>query len=231
MLLNQIQSNNLKLTIWQRNTIIDAIKEGREQYLQETGKRKLTTKKSQPFYYYDLVNTCLEEKIIKNPNLNLRMYIKNSGFHPYVVLHDYVRQLFILVLKLPKKQKIFTPSKYRGEFASSNVTRLYEEGINDNVISEMLKNKGSLQLSLSLKDCEKSPFGLIVAYNEDADSFIEGALRPDQEDWLFNNPISYQEVNNVITAINQQHVDSEEANVVLKPSFEIDDTEIEIRLK
>ena len=231
MLLNDIQSQNLKLTVFQRNAIIQAIKEAREEFMDRIGSCRLTTKKSLPFFYSDLVNTRIEDKVIENPNLNLRIYTKKSGFHPYVVIHDYVRQIFVLVSKLPKYRNIFTPSKCRGDFASSNITRLTEEGITEEQIDMVLKNKGSIQLAMTLNEEEKSPLGLIVTYDEKGETFFEGALSPDQQNWLFKYEISYEEVQRVVQTINNQHVDTEEATVVLKPSFEIDDTEIEIRLK
>lgn len=37
---------------------------------------------------------------------------------------------------------------------------------------------------------DNHPFGIIVSYDRDSDIIYEGALRPDQEDWIYKEDIT-----------------------------------------
>ncbi|WP_323679588.1 hypothetical protein [Exiguobacterium indicum] len=196
----------------QRSVLLKAIKSGKEEFISE--KQRITntiTKKSNPFRLTDLVNTFVSNSIEANPHMQMKVYVKQSGFHPYIVIHDTIKNTFILVLKLPKNKWIFNPSKYRGEFASSNVDRLTNLGIP----KEELIRDTPYQASLNL-GATNQPFGIIICYDSKSDIVFEGALRPDQEDWLYKEDIS-------------DYIDIQRENIV--PINNYDLSEIEISLK
>jgi len=182
------------LTDEQKSLILRGIQEGKKEFQVITTLLPETiTKKYQPFMLYDLVNTHVKRIIEENPHTELKVYLKRAGFHPYIVIHDTIRDIFILVLKLPKKNYIFNPSGYRGEFASSNFERLMDLGVPQ---EELLNETTTYQCSLPL-DMGNQPFGVIVCYDSKNDIVYEGALRPDQEEWIYKEDISdYININN-----------------------------------
>lgn len=208
----------------QRSVLLKAIKSGKEEF--EAEKQRITntiTRKSNPFRLTDLVNTFINNTIEANPHMQMKVYVKQSGFHPYIVIHDAIKNTFVLVLKLPKNKRIFKPSKYRGEFASSNVDRL----INLGIPKEELIGETPYQASLSL-GVTHQPFGIIICYDSKSDIVFEGALRPDQEDWLYKEDISDYiniERGNIVPINNY---DLSEIEIGLKPNVEED---IVVRLK
>lgn len=196
----------------QRGLIVKGIQEGKKEY--QTIKAllpKFTTNTNSPWLQYDCVNTHVENMILNNPHTQMKVLKSKAGFHPYIIIQDTVRNIFILVLKLPKNKKIFNPCRYRGDFASSNFDRLLELGVPAN---ELLKDS-VYQPSLSLGP-DFHPFGIIVSYDRDSDIIYEGALRPDQEDWIYREDIS-----NYITYNSQ--------DIIPLYSYKVDD--IEPRLK
>ncbi|MEQ2529427.1 hypothetical protein WMO40_22405 [Bacillaceae bacterium CLA-AA-H227] len=174
------------LTNEQRNLILQGIKDGKENFqaismlLEETA-----TKKHMPFMLYDYVNTYVKKIIEENPHTQMKVYVKKAGFHPYIVLHDTVRNIFTLVLKLPEKKHIFLPSGYRGEFSSSNFDRLLQGGLPEEELIENTTYQYSLPVGI-----ENQPFGIIVCYDSKSDIVFEGALKPDQEDWIYKEEIT-----------------------------------------
>ncbi|WP_330502420.1 hypothetical protein V2I71_09535 [Peribacillus frigoritolerans] len=175
------------LTDEQRKLIIQGIKQGKEEFqtinfsLPDT-----VTKKHKPFLQSDLVNTHVTKAIENNPHTQLKIYYKKAGFHPYIVIHDSIRNIFILLSKLPKNKSILNPSGYRGEFASGNLTRLAEMGISKN---ELYGDEIPYQDSLNL-GIDNQPFGIIVCYDGSSDIVFEGALRPEQDDWIYKVDIT-----------------------------------------
>lgn len=174
------------LTDEQRSLILHGIKNGKEKFqeisllLEET-----TTKKHTPFMLYDYVNTYVEKIIEANPHTQMKVYTRKAGWHPYIVVHDALRNIFILVLKLPEKKYIFQPSGYREEFSSSNIDRLLQAGVPE----EELLDQETYQYSLPL-GVENQPFGIVVCYDSKSDVVFEGALKPDQEDWIYKEDIT-----------------------------------------
>lgn len=181
------------LTDEQRNLILRGIKEGKQECQSLVALHPETTTKTYlPRIQYDLVNTHVEKIVQDNPHTQMKVYKRKAGFHPYIVIHDTIRNIFILVSKLPKNKYIFNPSKYRGDFASSNIDRLLEMGVS----KEELLGETSYQYSLSL-GIENQPFGIIVCYDGHSDIVFEGALRPEQEDWIYKEDITdYINLNN-----------------------------------
>lgn len=174
------------LTAEQRNLILKGIKLGKEKYHLITALLPDTiTKKHSPFLQSDLVNTYVSKLIEENPHTQLKIYPKKAGFHPFIAIHDTIRNIFILLSKLPKNKYILNPSEYRGEFASSNIERLAEMGVPKIELIGDTPYQESLSLGI-----ENQPFGIIVCYDGKSDIVYEGALRPDQEDWLYKEDIT-----------------------------------------
>lgn len=174
------------LTNEQRSLILRGIKQGKEEYKELSALIPDTiTKKYSPFFQSDLVNTHVAKQIEDNPHTQMKIFSKKAGFHPYIVIQDTVRNVFILVSKLPKNKNIFNPSGYRGEFASSNAERLLELGMPVDEIYGDTPYQESLSLGI-----ENQPFGIIVCYDGKNDIVYEGALRPDQEDWIYKEDIT-----------------------------------------
>lgn len=174
------------LTPEQRHLILQGIKQGKEEFQSITQLHPETiTKTYLPRFQYDLVNTYVEKAIQDNPHTQMKVYAKKAGFHPYIVLQDQIRNIFILVLKLPKKKYIFKQSVYRGDFASSNIDRLVGMGVPKGELLGDTPYQESLPLGI-----ENQPFGIIVCYDGKSDIVYEGALRPDQENWLYKENIT-----------------------------------------
>ncbi|MDQ0160730.1 hypothetical protein [Alkalibacillus salilacus] len=170
----------------QKKAIVEGVLQGKERYKEvSTAIGKTITNKSNPFLLYDLINDEVKKNIDENPGLNMIVDVKKAGHHPYIVCYDTVRNIFVLVLKLPPGKDIFKPSRYRGEFASSNVDYLMEMGLEENDLPEDYEHQFSLDLGEGMQ-----PFGIIVGYDAKKDDIYEGALRPDQQDWLYKEEIN-----------------------------------------
>lgn len=174
------------LTEEQRSLILKGIKQGKQEYDELNALLPDTiTKKHSPFLQSDIVNTHVAKQIEENPHTQMKVFAKRAGFHPYIVIQDTIRNIFILVSKLPKNRYIYNPSGYRGDFALSNAERLLEMG----VPIEEIYGDTPFQDSLSL-GIENQPFGIIVCYDGKNEIVYEGALRPDQEDWIYKEDIT-----------------------------------------
>jgi hypothetical protein len=174
------------LTAEQRNLILQGIKQGKEEFQSISALLPETvTKKHSPFLQSDLVNTHVAKMIEENPHILMKVYTKKAGFHPFIVIQDQIWNKFILVSKLPKNKYILNPSGYRGEFASANIERLVEMGLPKSELLDDMPYQESLSLGI-----ENQPFGIIVCYDGISDIVYEGALKPDQENWLYKEDIT-----------------------------------------
>lgn len=174
------------LTKEQRALIVKGIQRGIKEYQALVRLMPVTrTKKYEPHLLGDMVNESVAKMIEDNPHTQMKVDSKRAGFHPYIVIHDTIRNIFILIAKLQKKKYILTPCNYRGEYASSNAVRLNELGMD----MEEIYGDTPYQEALSL-GTDNQPFGIIVTYDSKQESFFEGALRPDQEDWIYKEDIS-----------------------------------------
>lgn len=170
----------------QRSLIVRGIQEGKKEYQSiKALLPEFTTNTFAPRLQYDAVNSHVEKMILSNPHTQMKVFKKKAGFFPYIVIHDTIRNIFILVSKLPKNKNIYNPSKYRGDFASSNFDRFLEMGAS----KDELLGDSPYQLSLFL-GLDNHPFGIIVSYDGESDTIYEGALRPDQEDWIYKEDIT-----------------------------------------
>jgi hypothetical protein len=209
--MNQIL-NECMLTSEQRHLIVKGIEEGKKEFqainaiLPET-----ITKKHSPFLQSDLINTHVLKSIENNPHLQVKVYPKKAGFHPYIALHDTVRNIYILLSKLPKSKYILNPSGYRGEFSSGNFGRLLDMGIPEGELVGDLTYQESFDFGI-----ENQPFGIVVCYDGKSDVVFEGALRPDQEDWIYKEDIT-------------EYINLQRNNLVVVNSYKT--TDIEIPLK
>jgi len=209
----------------QRSLIVRGIQEGKKEY--ETLISLIpdfTTNTYVPRLQYDAVNTHVERMIQSNPHLQMKVFKKKAGFHPYIVLHDTIRNIFILVSKLPKSKYIFNPSGYRGDFASSNFDRLLELG----APKEELLGDAVYQQSLTL-GFENQPFGIIVSYDRDSDVIYEGALRPDQEDWIYKEDITDSIIRNTKDVVPLNIYRTSDIEPRFKPQKEEKDIVIKIK--
>ncbi|MEH6986581.1 MULTISPECIES: hypothetical protein [Bacillales] len=171
----------------QRYLILQGIKNSKEAFRESTQSIPNTvTKKHTPHLLSDLINEHVLRMIEQNPHTQMKVYPKIAGFHPYIAIHDTVRNIFILLSKLPKSKYIMSPSGYRKEFSSANLNRLLDMGVPQD---ELLKDVPVYQGSLFLGEANQ-PFGIIVCYDSKSDIVFEGALRPDQEDWIFKEDIT-----------------------------------------
>lgn len=189
----------------QRYIILRGIKEGKQKYEELTNLLPYTiTKKHAPFFQSDLVNTYVAKQIKENPHTQMKVYTQKSGSHPYIVVQDTIRNIYVLISKFPKNKYIPNPSDYRGDFSLSNVERLLEMGAS---IEEIYGKKIPYQEFLPL-GIENQPFGIIICYDGKSDTVFEGALRPDQEDWIYKENISeYLNINTeTIVPLNNYHL-------------------------
>ncbi|WP_047154598.1 hypothetical protein [Aneurinibacillus tyrosinisolvens] len=174
------------LTSEQRNLILRGIQEGKNISKSLIASHPETTTKTYiPRMQYDFVNTYVEKIIQENPHTQMKIYKKKAGLHPYIVINDTSRNIFILVLKLPKNKYIFNPSRYRGDFASSNFDRLLAMGVTQEDLFGDIYYQYSLPVGV-----ENQPFGIIVCYDGHSDIVFEGALRPEQDDWIYKEDIT-----------------------------------------
>lgn len=214
------------LTPEQRNLILQGIKWGKEEYQKITSLLPDTiTKKHSPFLLSDLINSHVKQMIEENQHTQIKVYLRKAGFHPYIVLHDTVRNIFILLSKLPKNRYILNSSGYRGDFASANFNRLIEMGAPK---QELLKDIPYFQDSLTL-GVENQPFGIIVCYDSKNDIVFEGALRPDQEDWIYKEEITdYININTeILVGLNSYNLSDIE--VALKTQKADDDIVLKLK--
>lgn len=182
-----------QLKIEQRNAIVNAIKKGKEEYLQVEAPKmeECPTKKSAPHRLYDVVNKHIVNALKENPNLNMTFESRRSGFHPYIALHDFERNINVLISKLHRGKEILAPSRYRGEFSESNVERLLNEGYPPEKLPQGCVSQATLDLGI-----ETLPFTIIVCYDPKNDIIYEGALMPNQESWIYKLDITDSVVNN-----------------------------------
>lgn len=212
------------LTVEQRSLILKGINKGKEKYQELCSLLPDTiTKKYPPHLLYDLVNTYVAEQIEDNPHTEMRVFPKRAGFHPYIVIQDTIRNIFILVSKLPKNKYIFNPSGFRGEFASSNANRLLEMGMTVGEIYGDTPFQDFLPFGI-----ENQPFGIIVCYDGKKDIVYEGALKPDQEDWFYKQDITDSVNIDTETLVPLNNYQLSDIQIPLKPSI---DDEIVIKLK
>jgi hypothetical protein len=175
------------MTAEQKNLILRGIKRGKEEYQRITSEIPNTiTKKHSPFLLSDLINEHVTRMIEENPHTQMKVYPKIAGFHPYIAIHDTARNIFILLSKLPKNKYVLNPSGYRKDFSSANFDRLLEMGVPE---EELFDDVPLFQESLFL-GVDNQPFGIIVCYDSKSEIVYEGALRPDQEDWIFKEDIT-----------------------------------------
>ncbi|MFF3926071.1 hypothetical protein [Paenibacillus lactis] len=209
----------------QRSLIVRGIQEGKKEC--EAIKALIpnyVTNTYAPRLQYDAVNSHVERMILSNPHTQMKIFKKKAGFHPYIVIHDTIRNIFILVSKLPKTKHIYNPSGYRGDFASSNFDRLLDMGAS----KEELLGDTIYQPSL-FHGQDNHPFGIIVSYDRDSDLIYEGALRPDQEDWIYKEDITDSIVLNTRDVVPLNNYRSTDFDPRLKTPKE--DRDIVIKLK
>lgn len=181
------------------------------------------TKKYTPFFLSDLVNTYVANEIENHPHTQMKVMKRKAGFHPYIVIHDTIRNIFILISKLHENQYILTPSGYRGDFASSNGERLQEMGMT----LEEIYGESPYQYTLSM-GIENQPFCIIVCYDGKSGKIYEGALRPDQEDWIYKIDITESIINTSDNLAPLNNYQTTDIQIKLKPYVE---DEIVVKLK
>ncbi|NCU18342.1 hypothetical protein [Pallidibacillus pasinlerensis] len=207
------------LTDEQRYIILQGIKEGKQKYEELTALLPDTiTKKHTPFLQSDLVNTYIAKQIMENPHTQMKVYTQRAGSHPYIVVQDTTRNIFVLVSKLSKTKYMPNPSDYRGDFSLSNVERLLEMGAS---IEEIYGEKIPYQEFLPL-GIENQPFGIIICYDGKSDTVFEGALRPDQEDWIYKENITEYLNINTKTIVPLDNYQLSDIQTSLKKSTEDD---------
>jgi hypothetical protein len=178
-----------RLTDSQRTAILTGIAEGKRLFTQtmEAMPKTSTTTYSIRFLY-ELVNTCVENEILKNSHVNMNVEHRKAGFYPYIVARDQERNVAALVLPIPSG-KDFEPCLFRGEFAMTNVDRLLAMGATIQDLAMDIEYQPSLPFGI-----DHLPFGLIVSYDREKEIVFEGALQPNQELWLFNEAMTGQAV-------------------------------------
>ncbi|QQE77758.1 hypothetical protein [Alicyclobacillus sp. SO9] len=213
-----------KLLNEQRNVILLGIKKGKEQFQSIRDLLpEFTTRTFAPRMQYDCVNTHVENEVQRNSHLQLKIFKRRAGFHPYLVIQDMVRNIFILVSKLPKSKYIYEPSGYRGDFASSNISRLMGMGASFDQFEDT-----TIQSSLPLGTVYQ-PFGVIVSYDGDSDTVYEGALYPDQSDWIYKDEITDSIVSNTEEIVRLPSYQVSDIETPLKSS--VSDSDIVVKLK
>lgn len=214
------------LTNEQKSIILKGINQGITEYQELNDLLPETiTKKYSPFLLSDLVNTHVAKEIENNPHTLMKVIKRKAGFHPYIVIQDPVRNIFILLSKLYENQYILTPSGYRGDFASSNGERLHEMGMS----LEEIYGESPYQFSLPI-GIENQPFGIIICYDGRSGKVYDGALRPDQEDWIYKEDITDSISINTETLIPLNNYQSSDIQLSLKPSVE-DDIVVKLKSK
>lgn len=201
-----------RLTDIQRTAILSGIAEGKRVFSQTMERMpKTKTKTYTSKLLYELVNTHVEEAILKDPYLNLSVEHRMAGFYPYIVVRDTARNIAALVLPIPS-DKEFEPCLFRGDFAIANIDRLMAMGVTEEELDVDIDYQPSLPFGI-----EHLPFGLIVSYDREKNLVYEGALKPSQDGWLFNENVTEKAVVGG-------------GNVVSFPRQVYDDTDISIGL-
>lgn len=174
-----------RLTDSQLSIILSGIAEGKRIFSQTMESMPKTSSKTYSSrLLYELVNTHVAEAILKNPHLNLSVEHRMAGFYPYIVVRDTTRNVAALVLPIPNNRD-FEPSLFRGEFAITNIDRLMAMGATEEDLNIHIDYQPSLPFEI-----EHLPFGLIVSYDREKNLVYEGALQPNQEEWLFNEDVT-----------------------------------------
>ncbi|MDO3679431.1 hypothetical protein [Paenibacillus ehimensis] len=211
----------------QRSVLLKGISEGKREfvnlvkYIPDTA-----TKTYPPRLLYDLINTKIEDIIKANPHMNLNVVRRKAGFHPYIVIHDEVRNVFILVSKLPKSKHIYNTSRYRGDYAASNFDRLFAMGATEEEIACDVSYQQSIPLGQ-----EHLPFGIIVSYDSESDIVFEGALRPDQGDWIYKKDITHAVIKDTSNIIPLNVYNHSKITLPLKTPKDNDDIIIKLKDK
>ncbi|MBP1153965.1 MULTISPECIES: hypothetical protein [unclassified Paenibacillus] len=209
----------------QRSLIVRGIQEGKKEYQSiKALLPEFTTNTYAPRLQYDAVNSHVERMILSNPHTQMKVFKKKAGFHPYIVIQDTIRNILILVSKLPKNKYIYNPSGYRGDFASSNFDRLLDAG----APKEDLMGDTIYQPSL-FQGPDNHPFGIVISYDRDSDVIYEGALRPDQEEWIYKEDITDSIIDNTKGIIPLNNYRASDIEPRLKTPKE--DSDIVVKLK
>lgn len=196
-----------RLTDSQRTAILSGIAEGKRVFSQTMEHMpKTSTQTYSPRFLYELVNTHVEESVLKNSHLNLNVENRKAGFYPYVVVRDTERNIAALVLPIPSSKE-FEPCLFRGDFAITNIDRLMAMGVTEKDLDIDIDYQPSLPFGI-----EHLPFGLIVSYGREKNLVYEGALQPSQEEWLFNEDVTEKAVvfgGNVVSFPRQVYDDTD----------------------
>lgn len=182
-----------KLTPQQKNLFHIAINEGKTEFKELMAKMPETiTNKYVSSLQSDIINQAIKKAVESNTGLNLQVVKSKAGGHPYIYVRDNLRNISIVICRLPASRYIFAPSRYRGEFSQTNFDKLIQLGV-----PEELLNDEVYQQSLTF-DEEVIPFGIIVYYDQFKDKIFEGALKPSQSDWIYKEPLTYISLENLI---------------------------------
>lgn len=217
-----------KLIPQQKNLLSTAINKGKSNYKELMAKMPETiTDKYVASLQYDLVNEAIRQAVDSNKDLNLEVIKLKAGGHPYIAVRDNIRNISIVICRLPASRQIFAPSKYRGEFSQTNFDKLIQLGVPEELLTDT-----EYQQSLNLAE-DNIPFGIIVYYDRYKDIIFEGALKPSQNDWIYKEKLTYVSLENIITP--EEIITptiTEENNIPLSFNniFESDE-DIEINLK
>jgi hypothetical protein len=165
----------------------------------------------------DIINDAIEREILSMPETGLFVEHKKAVFHEYIALRDVVRQVSILVQNLPSNRQLLPYSRYRGEFSSSNIDRLISVGFSDQEFEQLELDLSGRQTSLPMEP-QYFQFCIVVCYDgkKGADTkIVEGALAPNQEQWIYRKDITDIDLANV------EHLEVAEAKLPkLKKEFE-----------
>ncbi|MFF2016076.1 hypothetical protein [Paenibacillus sp. NPDC058177] len=219
------------LLLEQRTVICEGIKAGfkRHQLYLELFS-DIETDTSNPKNRYDLVNTEVINSIKKHSHLQIEIEKKKSGFHPYIVLREKLRNISVLVLPLATKKDMFdSASTYRMNFSVSNIPRLIEEGLPEDSPDIDIQ----YQRAIHPLGTENYPFGLIVVYDPHDGSIREGALLPDHTDWIFLEDTTSMVLSNSLDNVKPINVyeNSDDIKIPFKEKAHQTDEDIPLKLK
>ncbi|MCM3271138.1 hypothetical protein [Paenibacillus elgii] len=187
------------------------------------------TDKSFSSFFYDRLNTRVKQAINKKPHMMISVESKRAWFHPYHIYRDIRRNILILLLPLSSKKYIFDPSRYRKDISIGNILRIEQEGLDKALFKgKTISHQGMIPLG------SIEPFGLVVTFDIKAKTMNEGALLPNQKDWIFKleNTQKYLEgltFDNVIPL----NTDSESisGHRIKEEAFKDDEVDIPLKLK
>lgn len=198
--MNEALLQTCSLTPLQQLAITRGIKKGLEALPLYLSNLPVTnTNNYKPKLRGDIINDAIEREILNTPETGLYVEYRRAAFHEYIVLRDVIRQVSILVQNLPKKRHIMQYSRYRGEFSSSNFDRLISMGFSDEEFEQLELDLNDQQTSLPMEP-QYFQFCIVVCYdgNLGADTKIyEGALAPNQEQWIYRKDITDIDLTNV----------------------------------